>query len=1170
MDTRVLFTCVLVLMAAEATGQGYIKQGNELYKIYSEAKTHTAAREVCAADGGHLADDRTEAVHDFLVSTASDVDPSEDYWISLNDQEVEGSWVWSDGGRLGDGDFASWAPGKPNNDDCAKLSANKGFLWDDEKCDKSNYFICQVSLDIRLVGGGSDREGRVEVYHDGQWGTVCDDDFDLNDAKVVCRQLGFETATEAREDAAFGEGSGPIWLDEMDCEGSEENIVDCGHDGWGSHNCAHDQDAGVVCTKSIRLVDGSNAAEGRVEVYHDDQWGTVCDNKWDIDDAEVVCRALGFFGAQEAYDDSHFGAGSDPIWLDDVTCSGIETNLPKCQHRGWGIVDCSHSEEAGVACAACTAADTSLCHADATCSEEGNCVCNDGLRGDGLAAGTGCHEANCWEIYHNSGKTESGVYKLAIDGVDGTVDVYCDMETAGGGWTVIQRRIDGSVDFDRTWDEYKEGFGDKSGEHWLGNEIINSLTNQDKVYQLRVDLEDWEDNSVFQQYSFFAIGNEVNEYQLQLSRETSGPMSDENQPPVPFETQGNAGDSMGDNHLADFSTEDADNDVHTSEHCSREYGGDGGWWFTDCGASNLNGEYLTCEDECVFKKGVFWVDWRGASYSLKAVSMKIRPPVDECSLGWDNCHDEATCEDTTLGFTCECNVGYTGNGFSCTDVNECEDMYLQHDCDAQATCTNTDGSFTCSCNEGYFGDGVTCTALEFPDYGIDYVSLSWTLPLHDPDIGAYQVHYQHEGGQLQELSSPPAPEDTEATVQGLWANTDYTFTVTAFGEEGEEILKGSGKKTTERVVANAECANASMKLTIPLAGLPGVNVNSMRLLDGICQPTLREGELIFETGFTACGTVRQTNLENDRYIFINEARAEQETLNNGVVRGTAFRQSFQCEFLHQFEISQGREVLHNIPSPSVEVVNAVDGVLTINMNMYPSEDFSSPFDSDDFPVMVTSSDRLYFGLRLVTDLSVLELFTERCVATPTMDPDGSPQINIIQDGCKIEPTLEKDTERSNDMAEYFSVAAFSFLNADDSSMVYFHCTMLVCLKDDPTSRCKEGCIPATRRKRADRETRVRRESSSYAEAKLHLGPIMMDKEEAAGRASALSNVGVAVGAVAGFVGLLLLVVTAGHVMKRRAQGTNGKAEDRVGVDNNSFVMRGQMQRWGPRSAQQPQ
>ena len=101
---------------------------------------------------------------------------------------------------------------------------------------------------VRLVGGTTDNEGRVEVYHNGAWGTVCDDSWDINDASVVCRQLGYSRATSALGEAYFGEGSGPILYDEVACTGTETSLTDCDHDGVGLHDCAHYEDAGVVCS----------------------------------------------------------------------------------------------------------------------------------------------------------------------------------------------------------------------------------------------------------------------------------------------------------------------------------------------------------------------------------------------------------------------------------------------------------------------------------------------------------------------------------------------------------------------------------------------------------------------------------------------------------------------------------------------------------------------------------------------------------------------------------------------------------------------------------------------------------------------------------------------------------------------------------------------------------
>ncbi|XP_071836934.1 scavenger receptor cysteine-rich domain-containing protein DMBT1-like [Apostichopus japonicus] len=220
--------------------------------------------------------------------------------------------------------------------------------WGEYNCDHSEY--AGVSCDtVRLVEGNFSLEGRVEIYHDGEWGTICDDGWDDNHASVICRQLGYSNIGRATGRTTFGEGSGPIWLNEMSCSGMESNIYHCGRLEWGNHDCGHHKDAGVRC-ETVRLVYGQTSNEGRIEVYHDGQWGTICDDNWDDNDASVICRQLGFGSNGTAIGRAHFGEGSGEIWIDDAACSGHEANIEECGSTGWGIHDCGHGEDAGVYC----------------------------------------------------------------------------------------------------------------------------------------------------------------------------------------------------------------------------------------------------------------------------------------------------------------------------------------------------------------------------------------------------------------------------------------------------------------------------------------------------------------------------------------------------------------------------------------------------------------------------------------------------------------------------------------------------------------------------------------------------------------------------------------------------------------------------------------------------
>ncbi|XP_065263909.1 lysyl oxidase homolog 4 [Emys orbicularis] len=230
-------------------------------------------------------------------------------------------------------------------------------------------------IQVRLAGARSQAgEGRLEVLYDGQWGTVCDDDFDIHVASVACRELGFESAVTWAHSAKYGQGEGPVWLDNLRCAGTERSLAECHSNGWGVSDCHHGEDAGVVC--SARHPPGPRApgpapglqgrkleevrlkpvlawaklsvpvSEGVVEVKHEGRWRQVCDAGWTRNNSRVVCGMLGFprekrlntgfyrklwnLKLKDPKSSLRSLSQKNAFWIHRVSCLGTEPHLSHC------------------------------------------------------------------------------------------------------------------------------------------------------------------------------------------------------------------------------------------------------------------------------------------------------------------------------------------------------------------------------------------------------------------------------------------------------------------------------------------------------------------------------------------------------------------------------------------------------------------------------------------------------------------------------------------------------------------------------------------------------------------------------------------------------------------------------------------------------------------------
>ncbi|XP_066555990.1 fibrinogen like 1B [Amia ocellicauda] len=236
------------------------------------------------------------------------------------------------------------------------------------------------------------------------------------------------------------------------------------------------------------------------------------------------------------------------------------------------------------------------------------------------------YDQDCSMLYDRQ-KASSGFYRIKPRSAMEPFLVYCDM-TDGGGWTVIQQRRNGKVDFNRKWSDYKDGFGNykrSNDEYWLGNENIYMLLLGGKNL-MKIDLMDWSGQRKHAYYENVQIANEKENYRLRFGL-YSGTAGDA------LSGGGHAEAQWSASHYAMlFSTRDKDNDRFLQGSCAQE--NKGGWWYNRCHAANLNGKfYRGGTYKWKYDNGVVWSTWKGLWYSLHHTTMKVRPLVFMDTLG---------------------------------------------------------------------------------------------------------------------------------------------------------------------------------------------------------------------------------------------------------------------------------------------------------------------------------------------------------------------------------------------------------------------------------------------------------------------------------------------------------------------------------------------------------
>nr|XP_014339354.1 PREDICTED: scavenger receptor cysteine-rich type 1 protein M130-like [Latimeria chalumnae] len=227
-------------------------------------------------------------------------------------------------------------------------------FWDSSAAEKFLFSKKnELEHSIRLTGGTNPCSGRLEVQQkDESWSTVCAENFDLNDAKVICHELECGFPQSVLAGAEFGEGVGQILNYEFQCKGTESRLPFCTTSPTPQRSCSHKNDVGIICSgyKNYTLVNGSDGCSGRVELQFRDTWGSVCDHEWDLQDADVLCRQSKCGYAIATPGGAAFGEGKGTVWADEFQCKGNESSLWECPMKPSSYHSCTHKNDAGVIC----------------------------------------------------------------------------------------------------------------------------------------------------------------------------------------------------------------------------------------------------------------------------------------------------------------------------------------------------------------------------------------------------------------------------------------------------------------------------------------------------------------------------------------------------------------------------------------------------------------------------------------------------------------------------------------------------------------------------------------------------------------------------------------------------------------------------------------------------